>query len=135
MQGAFQTYYNEALLSSYSSSDIAWIGSVQAFLLISLGIVAGPLYDRGYLRSLVIGGSILLVVGMVMTGLCSRYWEILLAQGVLVGLGSGLLFLPSIAVLPQYFGRKRALATGISSSGSAVGQPHPSPSLTLLKIS
>ncbi|KAL8670871.1 MAG: hypothetical protein Q9168_004602 [Polycauliona sp. 1 TL-2023] len=45
----------------------------------------------------------------------------MLAQGVTVGIGSGFLFLPSIAVLPQYFDKRRALATGIGSSGSAIG--------------
>ena len=40
----------------------------------------------------------------------------------MVGLGSGFLFLPSIAVLPQYFEKRRPLATGIGSSGSAIGK-------------
>lgn len=94
---------------------------MQAFLLIGLGILAGPLYDQGYLRSLVLVGSVLVVFGMLMTGLCVHYWQLMLAQGIVVGLGSGCLFLPSIAVLPQYFEKRRALATGIGSSGSAVG--------------
>lgn len=63
----------------------------------------------------------MVAAGMIVTGLCSRYWQLLLAQGMMVGLGSGLLFLPSIAVLPQYFEKRRALATGIDSSGSAIG--------------
>ena len=90
--------------------------------MISLGILVGPLYDYGYLRSLVATGAVLVIVGMLMTGLCSQYWQLLLAQGVVVGLGSGFLFLPSIAVLPQYFEKRRALATGIGSSGSAIGK-------------
>lgn len=90
--------------------------------MIGVGIFAGPLYDHGYLRTLVLVGSILVVFGMLMTGLCSQYWQLMFAQGVVVGLGSGCLFLPSIAVLPQYFERRRALATGIGSSGSAIGE-------------
>ena len=93
------------------------LGSIQVFLLISLGIVAGLLYDPGYLRSLVLVGSILLVFGMLMTGLCCQYRQLILAQGVVVGAGSGFLFLPSIAVLPQYFKKRRALSTGLGSSG------------------
>ena len=90
--------------------------------MIGIGILIGPLYDYGYLRSLVAIGSALVTVGMLMTGLCSRYWQLILAQGIVVGLGSGFLFLPSIAVLPQYFEKRRALATGIGSSGSAIGK-------------
>ena len=91
-------------------------------MLIGIGVLAGPLYDYGYLRALILVGSVLVVFGMLMTGLCSQYWQLILAQGVVVGLGSGCLFLPSIAVLPQYFERRRALATGIGSSGSAIGE-------------
>ena len=90
--------------------------------MIGLGILIGPFFDYGYLRSLVAIGSVLVTVGMVMTGLCSQLWQLILAQGVVVGLGSGFLFLPSIAVLPQYFAKRRALATGIGSSGSAIGK-------------
>ncbi|KAL2057600.1 hypothetical protein ABVK25_001984 [Lepraria finkii] len=120
--GVFQTFYERTLLPNQTSSNIAWIGSMQAFLLIGLGILAGSLYDYGYLRSLVLIGSTLVVFGMLMTGLCSQYWQLMLSQGIVVGLGSGCLFLPSIAVLPQYFEKRRALATGIGSSGSAVGE-------------
>lgn len=94
--------------------------------MIALGIIAGPIYDRGYLRSLVAVGAVLLVLGMLLTGTSSRYWQIMLAQGIVVGLGSGCVFLPSIAVLPQYFEKRRALATGLSSSGSAIGIAIPS---------
>lgn len=120
--GVFQTFYQRTLLPDQTPSNIAWIGSLQASLMIGLGIVIGPIYDYGYLRSLVAVGSVLVTVGMLMTGLCSQYWQLMLAQGVMVGLGSGFLFLPSIAVLPQYFEKRRALATGIGSSGSAIGK-------------
>lgn len=117
----FQTSSERTLLPHESASNIAWIGSIQAFLLIGLGIVAGPLYDNGYLRALHGVGSVLVVLGMLLTGLCSQYWHLLLAQGVVVGVGSGFLFLPSIAILTQYFKKRLALATGIGSSGSAIG--------------
>ncbi len=86
-----------------------------------MGVITGVLFDHGYLRSLLYTGSFLVVLGMVLTGLCSEYWQLLLSQGILVGVGTGCLFLPSVAVLPQYFEKKRGLATGIGSSGSAIG--------------
>ncbi|TGO46889.1 hypothetical protein BCON_0303g00120 [Botryotinia convoluta] len=36
------------------------------------------------------------------------------------GIGSGCLFIPSIAVLPAYFGKKQALALGVAASDSAI---------------
>ena len=120
--GVYQTFYEQNFLSGESPSDISWIGSVQAFLLISGSIVAGPLYDRGYLRLLLYTGSFLTVFGMMMTSICTAYWQAFLAQGLVVGLGNGCLFIPSVAILPAYFHKKRALALGIGAAGSSVGE-------------
>lgn len=57
---------------------------------------------------------------MMMTSLASSYWEVILAQGLVVGLGNGCLFVPSIAVLPTYFTKWRALATGIAITGGNI---------------
>ena len=56
-----------------------------------------------------------------MTSLCSRYWQVLLAQGLCIGLGQGLIAVPSVAILPQYFVKHRALAVGVAVSGSSLG--------------
>lgn len=73
--GAFQTFYEGALLSQESPSNISWIGSIQAFLLLLVGgICTGPIYDAGYLRELVLVGSISAVFGMMMTSICREYW-------------------------------------------------------------
>lgn len=124
MTGVFQTYY-ERIFPDQSSSNISWIGSIQVFLLIALGVVTGPLYDHGFLRTLVCTGAFLVVVGMMTVSLCTEYWQLLLSQGVLVGLGSGCLFVPSIAVLPTYFDTRQSLALGIGASGSALGMQIP----------
>lgn len=50
----------------------------------------------------------MVVVEMVMTGLCSNYWHLPLVQSLMVGIGSGVLFLLSIAVLLRYFAKRKA---------------------------
>ena len=89
------------------------------------GIAAGPLYDYGYMKALVLAGSFLVVFGMMMTSICTKYWQIILAQGIIVGIGNGLLFVPSIALLPTYFTARRALAMGIAAAGSSIGKSDP----------
>lgn len=116
--GVFQTYYETELLNTRSSSDISWIGSLQASLLMLVGVLSGPLYDAGYFRELIAVGLFLIVFGQFMTSLCTTYWQVLLAQGITIGIGMGLTFLPSTAVLAQYFRKRRALAVGIASTGS-----------------
>ena len=118
----FQSYYEQSRLDSESSSNISWIGSLQACLLIFVGVFTGPLFDLGYLRLLICSGTVALVLGMMMTSLCTQYWQFVLAQGLVVGLGCGLQFVPGIALLPSYFSGKRALAQGIAASGSSLGE-------------
>ncbi|KAL2021640.1 hypothetical protein VTK56DRAFT_6993 [Thermocarpiscus australiensis] len=118
--GVFQAYYETHLLKDHSSSDISWIGSIQGSLLFVVGVLAGPLFDAGYFRHLLFAGLFLIVFGQFMTSLCTAYWQVMLAQGVTMGLGMGLTFLPSTAILGQYFSKHRALALGLASVGSPI---------------
>ena len=46
--------------------------------------------------------------------------QVFLAQGLGVGLASGITYVPSYGVIPHYFRRRRALAMGIVSSVSLI---------------
>ncbi|RTE70306.1 hypothetical protein BHE90_015300 [Fusarium euwallaceae] len=117
--GAFQSYYVEALRRP--PSDIAWIGSIEIFLLLFIGMITGRLTDAGYFRPIAILGSVLVVVGTITTSVCTQYWQVFLAQGICVGLGNGCLFCPTIAVVSTYFTKRRSLAIGITACGSGFG--------------
>ena len=119
--GNYQTFYQRDFLSHESESNISWIGSIQAFILVIVGVVTGPIFDRGYFRVLILTGSFLTVFGMMMTSICKEYWQVMLAQGIIVGTGDGCLFLPSVAIISQYFSTRKALATGIAAAGSGMG--------------
>ncbi|KAL5114458.1 hypothetical protein ACEQ8H_007655 [Pleosporales sp. CAS-2024a] len=119
--GSYQTYYKTDLLASSSPSAISWIGSIQAFLLLMIGSLTGPLYDAGYFRSLLIFGSFMLVFGQMMLSLCHEYWQVLLTQAFCMGIGTGAIFVPSVAVLATYFSSKVGLAIGIATAGSSLG--------------
>lgn len=58
---------------------------------------------------------------MMMASLSTEYWQLMLSQGVMVGLGQACLFVPALAVLPAYFTKHRMAAVGISNSGSSIG--------------
>lgn len=119
--GAYQTYYETGLLASSSSSDISWIGAVQAFLLMLVGAATGPIYDAGYFRELLLSGSFLIVLGQMMLSLCKNYWEAFLAQAICIGIGAGLLFVPSVSILSQYFSTRISVAVGLAATGSSIG--------------
>jgi predicted MFS family arabinose efflux permease len=86
-----------------------------------VGALTGPIYDAGYFRSLLIFGSIMLVLGQMMLSLCHAYWQVLLAQAFCIGIGAGALFIPSVAILSTYFSTRIGSAIGIAASGSSFG--------------
>ncbi|KAF2718850.1 MFS general substrate transporter [Polychaeton citri CBS 116435] len=119
--GVFQAFYETGILTSSSPSDISWIGSIQSCLLLLVGAMTGPIYDRGYMRQLVAFGTFLIVFCHMMLSLCTEYWQVFLAQGIGIGLGTGCLFIPSVAIISTYFHKRLATAAGIVSAGGAIG--------------
>ncbi|GAM88728.1 hypothetical protein ANO11243_067620 [Dothideomycetidae sp. 11243] len=119
--GVYQAYYEEVL--AFSPFDVAWIGTVQASLTLLVGVAAGPLFDKGYFFKIVMTASAGLVLSFMLLSICHRYWQILLCQGFLCGVCTGMLYIPSIAQIPQYFSpsRKRNFAIGLVLSGAPVG--------------
>ncbi|KAK3690506.1 major facilitator superfamily domain-containing protein [Podospora appendiculata] len=118
--GVFQEYYMTHQLQDESADKIAWIGSVSAFLQFGTGAVAGPLFDR-YGARVIRPAAIAYVSGIMMMSLCSKYWQLMLTQGLLMGVSMGLLTLPAMASVSQFFDKKRAAALGIAVSGSSIG--------------
>lgn len=119
--GSFESYYTSDLLAASSSTAIAAIGSVQSFLMVFLGFVTGPLFDMGYFRPLLVTGSLLIVGGTLLQSAGTRFWHLLLAQGVCVGLGTGCLAILSVGVPSMWFDSRLPLANGLAASGSGVG--------------
>lgn len=117
----FQTYYESGAVFEETSSNISWIGSIQALSMLLASAVAGSIYDRGGYRYLLFFGSFCVVFGHMMLSLCKAYWQVLLAQGVLIGMGGGCLYVPGVAIMPTYFSSRLGLALGLAAFGSSTG--------------
>lgn len=91
----------------------------------SLGnrVLTNPAHARSY--HLTIVGCILTVFSLFMLSLAQpgHFYQPFLAQGVGLGLGSGLTYIPSVAVLAQHFPGpyERALVMMVVASGSSMG--------------
>ncbi|KAH7177006.1 major facilitator superfamily domain-containing protein, partial [Dactylonectria macrodidyma] len=117
--GVFQLYYSQT--TDWSSSQISWIGSTQLFLTFVIGPISGRLADAGYGQHCIMLGSSLSVLGLTMTSLASQYWHVLLAQGLCVGLGGGMMAMPAAAAIGAHLKSRRALAMSVSGCGAGIG--------------
>lgn len=116
---AHQLYYQETL--HLPSSSVSWIGSIQLFLYFVVGLASGRLADVGYTKCLYLIGSMMSCFGVFMASLTTEFWQILLAQGVCVGLGGGIMFIPAIVNLATNFRQNRMFAMALSACGSSIG--------------
>lgn len=118
--GVLNDYYATHQLRNESPSNIAWIGSIQAFLQFLGSLAGGPLFDR-YGAKVIYLPAFLYVVSFMLTSLCTELYQFILAQGVLGGLCISMIITPGLAATAQYFRRKRAMATGVVVAGSSLG--------------
>ncbi|KAI0190720.1 major facilitator superfamily transporter [Xylaria flabelliformis] len=117
--GVFQTYYMELL--NLPPSNISWIGSITVFLTFFIGTFTGRLVDAGFLRPVLVVGTAFLTLGIFTTSAATEYYQLILAQGFTLGIGSGFLFCAAITTVATYFSKKRSFAIGLSASGSVTG--------------
>uniref|UniRef100_A0A8H7TV93 Major facilitator superfamily (MFS) profile domain-containing protein n=1 Tax=Bionectria ochroleuca TaxID=29856 RepID=A0A8H7TV93_BIOOC len=115
----FQVYYTSTLPES--ASAISWIGSIQTWLTYFIGAFSGRLLDAGFFLPTFVIGALLQLLGIFLMAVSKSYWHLMLTQGVLTGLGGGIFFTPSLALVATYFSKKRGLAMGIATTGNSAG--------------
>ncbi|CAE6458277.1 unnamed protein product [Rhizoctonia solani] len=119
--GVFQKYHANHFLAGTPGATLSVIGSLQNSLMMALAFVSGKFGDRYGYKKFIAAGCIVVFVGQLLAAFCDNLWSIFLTQGVLQGLGCGLL-LPMIFAIPsQWFKKRRGLATGFVIAGSSFG--------------
>ncbi|KAK7743901.1 hypothetical protein SLS53_003923 [Cytospora paraplurivora] len=124
------TYYEETM-TDIPPSTISWIGSLQIWLTMVGGVFSGRLLDAGYFVPSLFVGAVLQVLGIFLMSISTKYWQLMLTQGFLTGLGGGIFFTPSLALVStsrskdanweKYFDSRRGLALGLATTGNAAG--------------
>ncbi|KAJ7278872.1 MFS general substrate transporter, partial [Mycena rebaudengoi] len=111
----FQDFYTRQFLSNETPSTISWIGSVQLALQYIIGVISGKLFDNGHFHTVMLPGTVLFLLSSFMLSLAKphHFYQVLLSQGFGMGIGSGLVFLPSLGIASHYFRQRRAVAMGI----------------------
>ncbi|KAN0141818.1 MFS general substrate transporter [Lactarius tabidus] len=119
--GIFQDHYENVLLKGTSPSTIAWIGSIQFALIFFPALISGRLFDLGYLHSTLIFASITLVACTFSIAECHEFWQLLLLQGIGIGISCGLVFGIVMSVIAHWFKKRRSAALGINAFASSIG--------------
>ncbi|MDH4146302.1 MAG: MFS transporter [Acidimicrobiia bacterium] len=111
-------YIVEDLGISRSKASLAF--SLYVLVYSALSSVSGSITDRKGPKVVLAGGAVLLGVGYVLTALAQTYWQLLVALGLVAGLGMSASFVPCNATVVRWFVRKRGKALSVSTSGGSV---------------
>jgi MFS family permease len=114
-------YLSSGMFPSARPLDYGFVGGFNFAFAMLLAPLATYLARKFGKRPVLLCGSILQCSGYIAASFATRIWHLYLSQGLLVGCGIGFIIIPSMAILSQWFSRKRSLANGISSAGSGIG--------------
>lgn len=107
--------------SSYGKSDVSWIASIMIAVTHGVGPFGSILVNKFGCRNVSILGSVLATIGYSTSYYATNVPVLYVTLGIVAGTGFGLMYLPAMVILPQYFNKKRAFATGIAVCGSGLG--------------
>lgn len=104
------------------SFSVASVFSLTAFIYYVVGVFSGSLADRISTRRVVCSGIISLALGFFLASLASGSLQwFLLWFCSLVGLGVGLVYVPTVAAVQRWFIKHRSKASGVALAGTGVG--------------
>jgi sugar phosphate permease len=113
-------------LSQEFGWDTAQISSALALRLLLFGLMApfsAALIERYGVRRVVVSAIVLVIAGLCGALAMTRVWHLILAWGVLVGVGTGMTALVLSAIVSnRWFSKQRGLVLGVLMASSATGQ-------------
>ncbi|KAF9193814.1 hypothetical protein BGZ51_002137 [Haplosporangium sp. Z 767] len=123
--GVYQEYYTssqaEPFLQNTTNQDIAMIGTLATTFTYLLGPFSGRFADRyGYRLSSVLG-AVIMGAGLIGASFSSSLAALYICQGVVLGVGSSLVYLPAVSCPAHWYERYRSIAIGIVVCGSGLG--------------
>ncbi|PWW80659.1 MFS general substrate transporter [Tuber magnatum] len=119
--GTFQAHLSEHQLREYEAGYIGWIFGMYAFISFFGGILIGPIFDCYGPKWLLVIGTVSTVASLMLSSVSQSYWQFMLSFGVLGGMGTSLIFTPSVASIGHWFLEKRGQATGVATTGGSIG--------------
>ncbi|KZT40159.1 MFS general substrate transporter [Sistotremastrum suecicum HHB10207 ss-3] len=123
--GVFQAYYEETFSVGTSNSLISFTGSLQFFIQQFGGLLVGPIWDTTGVKYLLPVSAACTALSLFTLSVCQpgkeHFWQVVLAQGVLMGTATAMTFSIALAVCSHWFAKHRGTAMGMVVSGSSLG--------------
>lgn len=114
-------YLNHGIFKGADKYDYALIGGMT----FGVGLAFSPLINfiqgKIGLRYTIILGNLAQFAALMMASFAKHLWQLYLTQGLLQAFGLAFITLPAISILPQWFKKRRTLASAISAAGSGCG--------------
>ncbi|RAH84176.1 MFS monocarboxylate transporter [Aspergillus japonicus CBS 114.51] len=122
VSGLFQEYFETHNELDGSTGGLAIVGTTSMGILYLLSPISFTLLTRyPHLQKYCAPvGLVLSVGGSLLSSFAQNVWQLIATQGVLCGLGNGLVFSPTTLLLDQWFIRRKGLAYGIMWAGKSV---------------
>lgn len=103
-----------------TNSRVSWIVSICVFVMTFFAPLSSVMTNRFGFRFVVMLGGFLIASGTIATSFTSSVNQMYITYGLVAGLGYCLTFLPTVTILSKYFTRRRALVTGVASTGESL---------------
>ncbi|KAF9377041.1 hypothetical protein CPB97_010454 [Podila verticillata] len=123
--GVYQEYYSspqaEPWLKNTTSQGVAMIGTLATTFTYLLGAFSGRFADRAGYRISAVMGAVIMGAGLIGASFAKSLSTLYICQGVVLGVGSSLVYLPAVSCPAHWFERYRSIAIGIVVCGSGLG--------------
>ncbi|TKY90129.1 hypothetical protein EX895_000127 [Sporisorium graminicola] len=118
----FSYYLQHDYFTGATPMRYAYVGGLSVSACMLAAPVSNLLWrSSGWFKTPMYLGMVLVTMGQVGAGLCKTYVQLLFTQGLVFGVGLGLVMVPTQPLLSQWFRRKLSYAQGLSASGSGLG--------------
>ncbi|KZO93658.1 MFS general substrate transporter [Calocera viscosa TUFC12733] len=126
MYGVFQNYYASSPSSPFRDSSISAISAIGTTALAvpyMSGMILPAFMSRHprYIRPMVWSAIAVCTGSFLLSSFANAVWQLIILQGVVVGLCSGIIYTPVIIWLYEWFVERRGLAGGLIQSGTGIG--------------
>lgn len=117
--GVYLSYYlSNDVFAGAKDIDYAFVGGSNFAAALITGPLVNALLRKFGTKPVMYGGCFFWALGWITASWAQTFWQLVLSQGVCIGIGLGAIWQPSTGIVSQWFQKKRSMAQGITSAGS-----------------